>query len=256
MRGGAALATAALAGLAVAWWRSRTEAARLRRRLLAAAAELERLQGAFARFAPRELVDRIASGQPAAAETKEVAILFADLVGFTRLAETLDAETLVRVLNDHFRRMSRVVADHRGHVGKFIGDGLLALFGAHEPNPWQANDAAHAALAMQRAVDAHNRELAEAGLPVLRMGVGIHRGAVVAGMIGSAELQEFTVIGAAVNLAARVERLTRIHGAPVLLTAELREHLDPRFVVRALPPAAVRGVGDPIVTFALEGFAG
>jgi adenylate cyclase len=200
------------------------------------------------------LVDRIASGRPAAAERKDVTVLFADLVGFTQLGGRLEPEVLVGVLNEHFRRMSRIVDDHRGHIAKFIGDGLMALFGAHEPNPWQSNDAAHAALAMQRAVDEQNRERAAAGLPTLRLGIGIHRGVVVAGVIGSAELQEFTVIGAAVNLAARVERLTRTEQAAILLTADVRTNLDPRFAVHALPPLAVRGVDEAVTTFRLDGF--
>jgi adenylate cyclase len=140
-------------------------------------------------------------------------------------------------------------------VGKFIGDGLLAFFGAHEPNPWQAHDAAHAALAMQAALDEHNRTRIAAGDAPLRMGIGIHRGDVVAGLIGSAELQEFTVIGGAVNLASRVERATRDVGAPILVTAAVRSHLDPRFVVTALPPLAMRGVAEPVSLFRLDGFA-
>jgi len=247
-----ALVTAA--GFGGAWWRVRREAGRLRRRLLASASELERLQSAFARFAPRQLVDRIASGRAPTAERREVTILFADLVGFTPLGARLEPEVLVRVLNEHFHRMSRIVDDHRGHVAKFIGDGLMALFGAHEPNPWQSNDAAHAALAMQAAVEEQNRVRASAGLPVLRMGVGIHRGSGVAGVIGSAELQEFTVIGAAVNLASRIERMTRTEHAAVLLTAEVHAHLDPRFAVQALPPLAVRGVDEPVAVFRLTGF--
>jgi adenylate cyclase len=148
--------------------------------------------------------------------------------------------------------MSRIIDDHRGHVAKFIGDGLMAVFGAHEPNPWQSNDAARAALAMQAALDEQNRERAAAGLPGLRMGIGIHRGSVVAGVIGSAELQEFTVIGAAVNLAARIERLTRTEQASILITAAVRSHLDPRFVVAPLPPLAVRGVSEPVEAFRLD----
>jgi len=247
-----ALAAGLLGAATIAWWRARSESAALRRRLGGAAAELEHLQGAFSRFAPRQLVDRIASGRAASAERKDVTILFADLVGFTSLGTRLEPEALVRMLNDHFRRMSRIVDDHRGHVAKFIGDGLMAVFGAHEPNPWQSNDAAHAALAMQAAIGEQNRERAAAGLPELRMGIGIHRGSVVAGVIGSAELQEFTVIGAAVNLASRVERLTRSEQAPILLTAAVRAHLDPRFVLVALPPLAVRGMSEPVETFRLD----
>jgi adenylate cyclase len=256
MRGTLLVAAVLLALPATLWWRARGRATALRNRLVTAADELEHLQAAFSRFAPRQLVDRIATGRAATAERREVTVLFADLVGFTQLGERLEPEALVRILNDHFRRMSRIVDDHRGHIAKFIGDGLMALFGAHEPNPWQANDAAHAALAMQAALATHNRELAAAGLPPLAMGIGIHRGMVVAGVVGSAELQEFTVIGAVVNLASRVERLTRTEQAPILLTAEVRTTLDPRFVVQALPPLAVRGVAEPVATFRLDGFAG
>jgi adenylate cyclase len=106
---------------------------------------------------------------------------------------------------------------------------------------------------MQAAVEAHNAELGRRGLPALAMGIGIHRGLVIAGVIGSAELQEFTVIGGPVNLASRVERLTRTHDARVLLTSAVHAHLDPRFVLRALPPAQVRGVAEPVTIFSLEG---
>jgi adenylate cyclase len=249
------LPLALVLGFASAWWRARSEANRLRRRLGAATGELEHLQGAFSRFAPRQLVDRIASGRLAGAELKEVTILFADLVGFTQLGERLEPGILVEVLNEHFRRMSRIVDDHRGHIAKFLGDGLMAIFGAHEPNPWQSNDAAHAALAMQQAVEEQNVQRSAAGLPALRMGIGVHRGNVVAGVIGSATLLEFTVIGAAVNLASRVEGLTRTQNAAILLTAEVRAHLDPRFAVKALAPVAVRGVDHPVTVFRLDGFA-
>jgi class 3 adenylate cyclase len=179
-------------------------------------------------------------------------VLFADIVGFTKLAEQLDPDVLVSVLNEYFRRMSRVATDHGGHVSKFIGDGMLVLFGALQPNPWQANDAARAALAMQAELERYNGELAERGLAPLGIGIGIHRGTAVAGLVGSSDLMEFTVIGPTVNLAARVENLTRLHGVPILVTAAVREKLDPRFVVRELPVLDVRGVSEPVVTFAVE----
>jgi adenylate cyclase len=150
--------------------------------------------------------------------------------------------------------MSRAISDHRGHVAKFIGDGLLALFGALDLNPWQANDAAHAALAMAAALDDYNRTLAAEGLPPLRFGVGIHRGSAVAGIVGSDELIEFTAIGRNVNLAARVEALTRSHQVSILVTSEVKEVLDPRFVLRELPPRVVKGFAEPVVTYAVEGY--
>ena len=181
-------------------------------------------------------------------------MLLADLVGFSALGEQLSPEALVAILNGYFGRMSRVIEEHRGHVAKFIGDGLMALFGALEPNPWQANDAAHAALAMQRALSDYNAELAARGEPTLRVGIGLHGGPAVAGILGSQALMEFTVIGGTVNLAARVERLTRTHDVAILLTDAVRARLDPRFELTAMPASPVRGIGAPIATWALRGF--
>ncbi len=235
--------------------RSRRHLHKLRTRLGEAARELERLQASFARFAPRDIVEQVIADELATGgDKKEVTVLFADLVGFTTMSEALDPDLLVRVLNGYFARMSKAISTSRGHVAKFIGDGILALFGAIEPNPWQANDAAHAALAMREELRAYNVELAAQGVPALRAGIGIHKGVAVAGVFGSGELVEFTVVGGNVNMAARVERLTRAHGAEILVTASVKAALDPRFILRELPPVRAPGVRDPIATFALEGF--
>jgi len=253
MSGAFWLPALAAVGLLVLVWRLRSEAARLRRRLDAAAGELQRLQTAFGRFAPEAVVERIAaSGLNRTAERKEVTVLFADLIGFTPMSEELAPEVLVGLLNAYFARMSSVINEHRGHVAKFIGDGLMALFGALEPNPWQTNDAVHAALAMCAALDTYNQELLAKGRPALRVGIGIHRGPVVAGVIGSRELMEFTVIGHTVNLASRVERLTRVHGVDIAVTDVIRDALDPEIVLRALPPTPVPGVAEPVLAFAVE----
>jgi len=241
--------------LAVLLWRARREAARLRSRLEAASVNLERLQLSFSRFAPEELVEQIiASGLPTTGEKKEVTVLFADLVGFTALSERVEPTVLVKILNGYFERMSRAITDHRGHVSTFIGDGILALFGALEPNPWQGNDALHAALAMRRALSAYNRELEARGLPQLSMGVGLHRGVGIAGLVGSEELKEFAVVGGTVNVAARVQDLTRVHGVDILLTEAVQKTVDPRFALRALPAAELRGIAHPVTIFAAEGF--
>lgn len=243
-----ALAVLAVAVLAVLLRRSRKMALGLRRALDASSKELEQLQLSFSRFAPQEVVERIiAKGVATSADHKDVTVLFADLVGFTKLSESLDPEILVEILNDYFSRMSRVISDHRGHVSKFIGDGILALFGALEHNPWQVNDAVHAALAMQA-------ELRSNGVPELRVGIGIHHGIAVAGIIGSNELMEFTVIGSTVNVAARVEQLTRRYEADILVTEAVRVVLDPRFRLRKLPPTSVAGISEALVIYAVDGF--
>ena len=255
------MASAALAAVLVAlvlWTRhTRRGMAALEERLAAAARGLESLQQAFSRFAPAEVVeDIIAQGISTRPEKKEVTVLFADLKNFTALAEHLDPDVLVRLLNGYFERMSRAITDHRGHVAKFIGDGILALFGALEANPWQTNDSAHAALAMRAALADYNATLATDGLPALAMGVGIHRGTVVAGVIGSAELIEYGVIGSNVNLASRVQDLTRAHAVDILVTAAVREALDPRFTVLAMPPLEVKGLPAAVATFAVDRFDG
>jgi adenylate cyclase len=164
----------------------------------------------------------------------------------------VDPSVLVRILNGYFERMSEAITRHRGHVSTFIGDGVLALFGALTPNPWQGDDAVRAALAMRRELSDYNRELAAEGLPELSLGVGLHRGSGVAGLVGSRQLMEFAFVGRTVNVAARVQDLTRQHPTDVILTEALKRTLDPRFALRELPPAEVRGVAEPIRIYALD----
>jgi len=250
-----AAAVAAIAVLGALLWRSRAEARALRRRLFRAASELQELQLAFHRFAPDPVVERvIAEGVSHRGEKMEVTALFADLVGFTALSEQLPPDVLVRVLNGYFERMSRAIGEHRGHVATLIGDGLLALFGALEPNPWQANDAAGAALAMRRELSAYNAELAAEGLPQLSVGIGLHRDTGVGGLVGSRDRMEFAIVGRTVNLASRVQDLTRDHDADVILTDAVARGLDPRFVLRALPETRVKGIEEPLHIHALESF--
>jgi adenylate cyclase len=240
--------------LALVAYRARRRIAVLESRLAGGAGELESLQRAFSRFAPAPVVEDIALGRSARSQKKDVTVLFADLKGFTVLAETLDPAVLVQVLNAYFERMSRAISAHRGHVAKFIGDGMLALFGALETNPWQTNDAVHAALAMRHALADLNQTLAGDGVPTLSMGIGVHCGPVVAGVIGNAELMEYGVIGSTVNVAARLERLTRVHDVDILVSEPARAALDRRFRLRPMPPTEVKGIARPLATFAVEAF--
>jgi adenylate cyclase len=249
-----------MAGLAIGLWlllrHSRQEAKRLRERLESATGKLQNLQLSFSRFAPDEIIERvIIDGHGEIGEKKEVTALFADLVGFTALSEQIEPSVLVGVLNGYFDRMSEAISQHRGYVSTFIGDGILALFGALTPNPWQGNDAVHAALAMRGALASYNRELVERGVPELSVGIGLNRGMGIAGLVGSHNLKEFAFVGGTVNVAARVQDLTRQHSENIIITAALQESLDPRFRLRALPATHVKGVAEPLSLYAVDGFA-
>lgn len=245
---------ATLVVAAAALVRQRLEVRGLRARLDAAAAELQHLQQACARFAPANVIDRVVTdGLAAAAERKEITALFADIVGYTALSERLEPPVLARVLNGYYQRMCDAIAQNRGHVSTFLGDGILAYFGAFDPNPWQSDDALRAALAMRAAVEEYNRELEAEQLPRLAIGVGLHRGIVLAGLVGSRARTEYACVGRTVNVAARVQALTREHAVDLLLTEEVRARLDPAFRLRSLPATAVKGVAVPVVTYTVEG---
>jgi len=237
---------------AVLWYRHR--AAKLEHALDVASHQLEHLQTAFHRFAPQEVVeDIIRKGVSVRGERREVTVMFADLVGFTAMSEQMDPAALVQVLNGYFEAMSRAITANRGHVSKFIGDGILALFGAPDPNPWQAIDAVAAAVAMRSALAGYNATLEGKGLPRLGIGIGLHIGPVIAGVVGSRDLIEYTVIGDTVNTAARIESLTRKAGTAILLSDAVTLRLDQRWPLRACEPMTVKGKTEPVLTWALDG---
>ena len=245
------LALAAAAGLFL-WQQRRVR--ELRARIESSTAELQRLQQSCALLAPSGVVERLFSDGPESiAEHKVFTAMFTDLVGYTALAERLDPKQLAEVLNGYFQLVSDSVVEHRGRIGTFLGDGILIFFGALEPNPWQCNDAAQAGLAIRAALKGYNADLERAGLPRIQIGVGIHRGPGLAGLIGSRDRREYTVVGPTLNMAARVQTLTREHGHDILVTESVREHLDPRFALAAMPAVPVKGIAEPVVTYAVLG---
>jgi adenylate cyclase len=202
---------------------------------------------------PADVVERLTETSDALApERRQVTMLFADLRGFTALCDRLDPAVTVGILNDYFRHMTIAIGQHHGHVTEFVGDGLLALFGALEANPWQARDAVLAALDMRAALARYNVTLRERDLPELRFGIGIHGGEVVAGVIGTAGLSKFSVTGDPINVASRVEGLTARYEVDLLVTEDIRRALDDQFRLRPMPPALVKGKPEPIQTYHVE----
>ena len=216
--------------------------------------KLEQLQRQFERFVPSDVVERLTEGRGVyAPQRRQVTIMFADLRGFTALCDRLDPALTVTILNDYFQHMSEAIARHHGHITELFGDGLLALFGALEPNPWQGRDSVLAALDMRVELERCNARLRAQSLPELRFGIGIHCGEVVAGVMGPVELSKFSVTGDPINVASRVEGLTREHQVDLLITDEIRRTLDERFRLQPMPAAYVKGKPEAIQTWYVEG---
>lgn len=225
----------------------------LERVLAATDFKLMRLQRQFEQFVPPDVVERLTDTHDGLVpERRQVTILFADLRGFTAMSERLDPAVTVELLNGYFAHMIAAIERHHGHVTELVGDGLLALFGALEPNRWQNRDAVMAAVAMRSALALYNHTLLAKGLPELRFGVGIHCGEVVAGVIGSAGLSKFSVTGDPINVASRIEGLTREFEVDLLVSDDVRQSLDVQFGLRAMPPAKVKGKTDLVQTWYIE----
>jgi len=253
-----AMSATIAAVLAVALYRQWQRARNLQRQLRAAAADLEHLQKACARLAPAGVVqslvaDGIRPDVGPTAERKLATALFVDLVGFTAMSERLEPEILLRIINGYYQCVSDAVDEHRGHVGSYVGDGIVAYFGAIQPNPWQCDDAVRAALAMRASIRDYNAELAREGLPTVAIGIGIDQGPGLAGLLGSRARREYAFIGRPVNLAARLQALTRVHGTDILVSEALRTELDPGFILTPMPATAVKGFAEPVVTYIVEG---
>jgi adenylate cyclase len=181
-------------------------------------------------------------------------VLFSDLVGFTPLSAQLDPTDLFALLNRYFEAIGAAVIEEQGLLDKFIGDSLMAEFGVPRSrgDRQEALAAVRAALAMQRRLAGLNRELAEQGLPRLRQGIGLHFGEVIAGNLGSSQRLEFTVVGAAVNVASRLEGLTRrFPEHPILISEAVLQLLPAGWPVVPLGPHPLKGWPEPIAVFGL-----
>jgi class 3 adenylate cyclase/ActR/RegA family two-component response regulator len=175
-------------------------------------------------------------------EMRDVSVLFADIRGFTALATALGAHAIVDLLNEYFSYMTDVITAEGGMVDKFIGDGLMALFGLPNGHGDDADRAVAAARKMQRALTLLSER--HAG-PPLRIGIGVCTGPVVAGQIGSPERMNYTVIGEAANLASRLETATKLYGSQILICGETRSRLRRPVPARQIDLVTVAGMDTP-----------
>ena len=188
-------------------------------------------------------------------EEREVTILFSDLRSFTSMCEASSAQEMLGVLNHYFTRMSDIVEAHRGVVDKYVGDAMMALFGAPLAGPDDADCALESALEMSAALDELNQEWQAQGRPALSMGIGINTDVVVAGNMGSQTRLNYTVIGDGVNLAARLEGLTKTpdYGTRIIVSQFTLERAKGCYRTRRLGEVAVKGKQKPTEIHALLG---
>ena len=196
----------------------------------------------YRRFMAPHVVDEILKNPEAlnlGGTNSCVTMLFSDVRGFTTMSENLEPEKVVQVLNEYFADMTPIVFEHRGMLDKYMGDGLMALFGVPLQCPDAATNAVSAAIAMQRRMESVNRDLQSIGLAEISIGIGINTGTVTVGYIGSEERTDYTAIGDAVNLAARLEK--QAQSGQIIISRSTRDAIGDHFPLRPAGEVFVKG---------------
>ena len=197
----------------------------------------------FQKYVPKDVVQRalkISDGGKLSSK-QTATVLFSDIRGFTSISERMEPEGVVAFLNDYLQRMVAIVFDEGGIVDKFIGDAVMAVFGAPVERPDDASRAVRAAQRMLEELDKFNEDQAKRGGVHIRIGIGVHSGPLIAGNIGSDRKMEYTVIGDTVNIASRVQDLTKDFGVEIIITQGCYEATGKSVPVRPLPPVHVKG---------------
>jgi len=221
-------------------------------RMMRGLAERDKVRSLLGMVVSPAIAERLLSREATlGGEEREVTVLFSDLRGFTTFSESRPPKEVVGVLNDYFTRMSAAIEAHDGVVDKYIGDGIMALFGAPVAHEDDAGNALAASLAMQEALAAMNRDTAARGLPPLRMGIGIATATVIAGNLGSPQRLNYTVVGDGVNLAARLEGLCKPDAlnASIIAAESTVKKARRKFDFKPLGSTPVRGKAEPVAVY-------
>lgn len=179
-------------------------------------------------------------------ERREITVLFSDLAGFTSISEKMQPEEVAEMLNLYLTEMGRIILDHGGTLDKFIGDAVMAFWGAPLPDTDHALHACQSALKMQQAMEALNKTLQRKGMGALSMRIGIHTGSAVVGNMGSVERFDYTAIGDTVNLASRLEGANKLYGTGILLSQATVDALQGSIGCRLVDKVCVKGKREPI----------
>jgi adenylate cyclase len=216
--------------------------------------ERELLKDTFGKYITPEIRDEILSGRiPLDGELKNVTVLFSDLRDFTPLVASAHPKEVVKIINGYFEEMAKAIHGHGGLVLQFIGDEIEAVFGAPLELEHHPVAAARAALEMCERLGRYNSRLLEQGWAPLRHGIGLHTGEVLAANIGSSERLSYALVGDTVNLASRLQGMSKELGRDIILSATTRNALGDEFRYESLKTVQIKGWAGPIKVFALAG---
>jgi adenylate cyclase len=215
------------------------------------------LRTSFERYVPYKVVDSILHSPDSPTlkgERRKVTVLFSDLRGFSRMAESRRPEDVVAFLNACFAVMGEAIERHGGTLDKFVGDGMMAIFGAPMDDPFQEENAVNAALDLQEKIRALSETPASAQWPPIQVGIGINSGNAVVGSLGSERHMEYTAIGETTNTAHCLEAMTKELGVNILISPYTYNAVRGMFKVRQLGPVKIKGHDDEMVIYAIEGW--
>ena len=218
--------------------------------------EKRKMKKLFGQYVSKDVYEQLVAN-PALArlggQRREMTVLFSDIRGFTTVSERGQPEEIVGMLNEYFTRMVDLVFTHKGTLDKFVGDMVMALFGAPLDDPHHADHAVEAALDMIAALAVLNARWKAEGRPELDIGIGINTGPMIAGNIGSEAIMSYTVIGDAVNLGSRLESLNKQYGTRIIISDATRERLSRPYRLRPLGDVVVKGKTRPVAIFEVVG---
>ncbi|AIT10739.1 adenylate/guanylate cyclase domain-containing protein [Leptospira santarosai] len=216
--------------------------------------EREKVKDALGRFVNKEIAEMVLKHElTLGGERKMCAIFFSDIRSFTSISEKLQPEEVVEFLNEYMTEMVHCVNETHGIVDKFIGDAIMATWGAAKTSDKDAENAVNGSLMMREALLKFNQGRGGEKKPIIQIGCGLNYGPVIAGQIGSEQRLEYTVIGDAVNLASRVEALNKPFGTDILITQNLLDHVPDIFNVEKMQSIKVKGKEEPQVIYAVLG---
>lgn len=226
-------------------------------KMLTGLEEREKLKGLFGQYLTREVSEEILNGRvKMGGDYFDATVMFSDIRGFTAMSEKMKPEEVLSFLNTYLEKMIEVIVKHGGIIDKFMGDGILAIFGVPLRTDSHSGQAFLAAMDMKNALKELNKTREESGLLPIRIGIGLHSGQVIAGNIGNSHKTEYTIIGDTVNLASRIEGLTKVYNTSLLISDStfslLPDEMKENLSMESIPDVIVRGKSETVQLYKLN----